>query len=165
MPPSCPPASLSPHFSTTPPKSCLHLLTPFSHPTPSLIRGLLASVPVTLLKLHQLRSSGISPPYISPLTCHLDSICHSWPFPPPLLPMPASLGICATHPWDPYLPWQSLTGFFFFRIFKMCTILKVFIEFVAILLLFFYVLGFWSQDMWDLSSSNRDQTCSPRKGR
>ena len=35
------------------------------------------------------------------------------------------------------------------------TIFKVFIEFVAILLLF-YVLVFWSQTMWNLSSPTRD---------
>ena len=37
-------------------------------------------------------------------------------------------------------------------------LLKVFIEFVKILLLF-YVLGFWPQVMGDLSSPTRDQTC------
>ena len=37
----------------------------------------------------------------------------------------------------------------------MWAILKVFIEFVTILLLF-YILVFWSQDMWDLSSLTRD---------
>ena len=35
--------------------------------------------------------------------------------------------------------------------FLMWTVLKVFIEFVAILLLF-YVLFFWPRGMWDLSS-------------
>ena len=40
------------------------------------------------------------------------------------------------------------------------TILKVFIEFVTILLLF-YVLVFWLWSMWDLSSLTRDQICTP----
>ena len=39
------------------------------------------------------------------------------------------------------------------KVFLMWTILKVFIEFVTILVLF-YVLDFWPQDRWDLSSSN-----------
>ena len=34
----------------------------------------------------------------------------------------------------------------------MWTILKVFIEFLAVLLLVFYVLVFWPRGMWDLSS-------------
>ena len=42
----------------------------------------------------------------------------------------------------------------------MRTIFKVFIEFVTILLLF-CVLTFWLQGMWDLSSSTRNQTCTP----
>ena len=42
--------------------------------------------------------------------------------------------------------------------------LKVFIEFVTILLLF-YVLVFWPRGMWDLSSSTRDRTCTPCIGR
>ena len=41
---------------------------------------------------------------------------------------------------------------------------KVFIEFVIILLLF-YVLVFWPQGMWDLSSPTRDPTRSPRTRR
>ena len=39
-------------------------------------------------------------------------------------------------------------------------IFQVFIEFVMILLLF-YVLDFWLQGMWDLSSPTRVQTCTP----
>ena len=35
----------------------------------------------------------------------------------------------------------------------------VFIEFVAILL-YFYVLAFWLQGIWDLSFLTRDQTCA-----
>ena len=41
---------------------------------------------------------------------------------------------------------------------------KVFIDFVTILLLF-YVLCFWSQGMWNLSSLTRDQTSVPFIGR
>ena len=42
--------------------------------------------------------------------------------------------------------------------------LKVFIEFVAVLLLF-YVLVFWLRGMWDPSSPTRDQTRTPCIGR
>ena len=42
----------------------------------------------------------------------------------------------------------------------MWTVFKVFIEFAAILFLF-YVLGFRPQSMGDLSSPTRDQTCTP----
>ena len=45
--------------------------------------------------------------------------------------------------------------FFFFKIFFMWAVFKVFIEFVSILLLF-YVLGFWLQGMRDPSSPTRD---------
>ena len=44
--------------------------------------------------------------------------------------------------------------------FLMWTVFKVFTEFVTILLLF-YVLVFWLQGMWELSSPTRDQTCTP----
>ena len=53
---------------------------------------------------------------------------------------------------------------FFFKVFLMWTIFKVFIEFVTILLLF-YVLVFWLQGTWDLSSLTRDRTCTPCFGR
>ena len=43
---------------------------------------------------------------------------------------------------------KSLGPFFFFKIFFMWTIFKVFIEFVTILLLFYFV-NFWPQAMWD----------------
>ena len=46
----------------------------------------------------------------------------------------------------------------------MWTILKVFIEFVTIVLLF-YVLGFWPWGMQDLSSPTRDQTGTCSVGR
>ena len=46
----------------------------------------------------------------------------------------------------------------------MWTILKVSIEFVTLLLLF-YVLVFWPRGMWDLSSLTRDRTCTPCIGR
>ena len=45
----------------------------------------------------------------------------------------------------------------------MWTILKVFIEFVTILFLF-YVLFFWSQDMWDLRSLTKELTSSVLEG-
>ena len=43
---------------------------------------------------------------------------------------------------------------------EMWTIFKVFIESVTVLLLI-YVLVFWLQGMWDLSSPARDQTRTP----
>ena len=46
----------------------------------------------------------------------------------------------------------------------MWTILKVFIEFVTSLLLF-YVLFLWLPGMWDLSSPTRDQTQTTCIGR
>ena len=49
---------------------------------------------------------------------------------------------------------------FFFKIFFDVDHLKIFVEFVTILLLF-YVLFFWLRGMWDLSSSARDQTHTP----
>ena len=42
----------------------------------------------------------------------------------------------------------------------MCTIFKVFIELVTILLLF-NVLVFWPRRVWDLRSPTRDRTCKP----
>ena len=54
------------------------------------------------------------------------------------------------------VPALTLTMFlFFFFFFLMWTILKVFIEFVTILLLF-YVLVFWPHGMGDLTSPTRD---------
>ena len=44
--------------------------------------------------------------------------------------------------------------------FFIWTIFKVFTEFVTILLPF-YVLVFWPQGMWDLSSPTRDQSHNP----
>ena len=53
---------------------------------------------------------------------------------------------------------NPLALFIFFKIFfLMWTIVKVFIEFVIILLLL-YVLDFWPGGTWDLSSSTKDQT-------
>ena len=46
----------------------------------------------------------------------------------------------------------------------MWTIFKGFIELVTILLLF-YVLFFWPQGMWDLSSQTRGQTHTPCIGK
>ena len=53
------------------------------------------------------------------------------------------------------------TALFFFL---MWTVFKVLTEFVTILLLS-YVLVFWQQDMWDLSSPTRDRTLTPYIGR
>ena len=55
---------------------------------------------------------------------------------------------------------MSLIQIFFLR----WIIFKVFIEFVTILLLF-YVLVFWLQGMWDLSSPTRDWILTPCIGR
>ena len=60
-------------------------------------------------------------------------------------------------------PWMKpsfLDPHFFFKTFLMCTIFKVFVEFVRTLLLF-YVLFFRPQGMWGLSSPTRNQTCTP----
>ena len=57
-----------------------------------------------------------------------------------------------------------VSSFFFLKIFWMWTIFKVLIEFVTILLLF-YVLVFWLQGMWDLSSLTRDRTRTSCIGR
>ena len=45
--------------------------------------------------------------------------------------------------------------YFSLKIFFICTIIKVFIEFVTILLLI-YILVFWPRAMWDLSYPIRD---------
>ena len=52
----------------------------------------------------------------------------------------------------------------FFKIFLMWTIFKVCIEFVTVLLLF-YFLFLWPWDMWDLSSLTRYWTHTPCVGR
>ena len=44
-------------------------------------------------------------------------------------------------------------------------IIEFVIEFVTILLIFFYVLVFWLFGMWDLSSPTRDRTRTPCIGR
>ena len=56
--------------------------------------------------------------------------------------------------WKPgsVLVIKTTLFFFFFKDYLMWTILKVFIKFVTTLLLF-YVLVFWLQSMWDLSST------------
>ena len=46
----------------------------------------------------------------------------------------------------------------------MQAIFKVFIEFVATVLLF-YVSDFWARGMWDLSPLTRDRTRTPCPGR
>ena len=58
----------------------------------------------------------------------------------------------------------NFSSFFFFLFFDVGHSLKVFIEFVTVLLLF-YVLVFWPRGMWDLSSLTRDWTCPPCIGR
>ena len=45
----------------------------------------------------------------------------------------------------------------------MCTIFKIFIEFVIILFLF-YVVVFWPRGIWELSSPTNDRTCAPCSG-
>ena len=77
-------------------------------------------------------------------------------------------GIVSTKGLNPRLLFvrQLLGGacvcvFFFFL---MWTILKIFIEFVIILLLF-YTLDFWPRGMCDLSSPTRGQTHTPCTGR
>ena len=47
----------------------------------------------------------------------------------------------------------------------MWTTFKTFIEFVTVLLLFFYVLVFWSQGMWDISSLTMAGTPTPCIGK
>ena len=51
--------------------------------------------------------------------------------------------------------WPTVRWLFFLTFFFMWTTFKVFIEFVPMLLLL-YVLVFWLQGMWDLSSPTRD---------
>ena len=53
------------------------------------------------------------------------------------------------------LSWLFFLNILLFFFFLVWTIFKVFIEFVAILLLF-YVLVFWPQGMWDLSFPTRN---------
>ena len=59
-----------------------------------------------------------------------------------------------------FLSGRFLVGACFLFFFFMWTILKTFIEFVIILLLF-YVLDFWPRGMWDLSSPTRGQAHTP----
>ena len=55
-------------------------------------------------------------------------------------------------------------GFFLRLSFLIWTIFNIFIEFVIMLLLF-YLLVFWSRDIWDLSSPTRDQAHTSCIGR
>ena len=57
---------------------------------------------------------------------------------------------------QPFVFSPSCCSHYRFKDFLMWTIFKVSTEFIAVLLLF-YVLVFWPQNMWDLSSSTRDQ--------
>ena len=50
---------------------------------------------------------------------------------------------------------------FFKRFFLMRTMFKAFVEFVTIVFLF-YVLVFWPQGIWELSSPTRDPTHTPQ---
>ena len=54
--------------------------------------------------------------------------------------------------------WDLVLAIFFKIFFFIWMTFKVFIEFVTILLLS-YVLVFWPQSMWGLSSLTRDRTC------
>ena len=56
------------------------------------------------------------------------------------------------------------SGLFFFKIFLMWTIFKVFIELVTMLLLL-CVFTFWPHRIRDLSSPTRDRTRTPCIGR
>ena len=66
---------------------------------------------------------------------------------------------------------KLLTSFFFlsdFFFFLMWAIFKVFVEFVAILVLFlcgFFFFFFWLRGMCDLSSLARNQACTACTGR
>ena len=73
---------------------------------------------------------------------------------------------CFMHDSTPYLGssilWDTPIVLFFFKIFfffEADHFLKSLIELVTMLLLF-YVLDFWSQAMWDLSSPTRDRSCA-----
>ena len=59
--------------------------------------------------------------------------------------------------------WLTCSCFILFFL-KCLFVFKVFIEFVTILFLF-YVLDFWSQGRWDLSSPTGDLTHTPCLGR
>ena len=63
--------------------------------------------------------------------------------------------------WFFFFFWRGVLFIFkLFFFFLKWTILKIFIEFVTVLLLF-YVSGFWQQGMWDLSFLTRDWTWTP----
>ena len=68
---------------------------------------------------------------------------------------------CCLFLWFKFDWTRAMLILFFFL---MWTILKVFVEFVTILLLF-YILVFWLQGTWDLSFPTRDWTCTPCTGR
>ena len=62
------------------------------------------------------------------------------------------------------LPFLGASNLFFFKTVLMWTIFTVFLEFIAILLLF-HVLVFWQQGVWDLSSPTRDRNRTLCTGR
>ena len=103
---------------------------------------------LSVVDTSKLFSKVIVPTYIP-----TNSVLASW-----LLVSPFNFGHSGVHWWLIVY----LVVFFFF--FLMCTVFKVFIEFVTILLLF-YVLCFWPWGMWDLSSLTGDRTRTPCIGR
>ena len=62
------------------------------------------------------------------------------------------------------ISWTESVFWGFFFSFLIWTIFNIFIEFVIMLLLF-YLLVFWSRDIWDLSSPTRDQAHTSCIGR
>ena len=76
--------------------------------------------------------------------------------------MHSSLAVSAVFLVYPLMNPTKLYLFFFF--FGCGPFLMVFVEFVTILFLF-YVLVFWPQGMWDLSSLTRDRTHTSCIGR
>ena len=60
----------------------------------------------------------------------------------------------------PFFFFNNIIWLCFLRFFFNVDMFKVFIEFVAVLLLC-YVLAFRLQSMWDLSSLTSDRTCTP----
>ena len=81
----------------------------------------------------------------------------------------AASWLCDLSFWEDFMPGlmffpDSLEILYFsLKIFFICTIIKVFIEFVTILLLI-YILVFWPRAMWDLSYPIRDWSCTPASG-
>ena len=108
------------------------------------------------MRLQRLRESrvGFPTPALGSLLLLEPFLCLSGRLLAVSLPLsaPSAMGSC----------WQLSAGTWHDPIYTFLK--KVFIEFVTISLLF-YVLVFWPQGMWDLSSLTRDQTCTPCIGR